>query len=447
MRAFPDDPTLNLFIQSEKEVLEEGDPYRVFQMKLLAQIPQKRDPGTYASLIELIIESGGDDIPPDQQANLLRLRCESLRQLDETAQAKLNYFGESFRPKERIALQMALSEFERRKDDPYFRDAESLNLCASWAYLLHRFQDAIDYADAAIKLGGLEYINPFRNKALALSAQGNSEKSLEVFQEALSMAERQGEQAQELVIRGAMEEQRKVPPPGLAELRPKLEYVLRTAGDAAYHEITAGKGTLESMGGHFLKRLQKVGFDWSPAYVLVLAELLVFYSPEAAYFIIQKATMDVPTQTGNQVIGHLSIAAHYLSAYASGALRRDAARLRTLQLISFLDADLIIEVYLKQVRDISLEADPPLSEVASLIKDEMARIHPRLPHFLDDQPPMSADDRQRARSVISEVFSVRFEPANDNHVKPKQAGQVNMMNSSKPPHASQKSWFKKLFGR
>jgi tetratricopeptide (TPR) repeat protein len=447
LRSLPGDPVLKMLMQTEKTIREEGELYWVFQKELLAQVPHDRDAGTFAAIIELMLISGGEEIPPDQRANFLRYRGEALRRLDRTAQDKLTFFSEAHIPKERLILQQALLEFESKIDDPYFRNAEILNLCASWSYLLHRFQDAINYADAAIEMGGPEYINPLRNKALAMSAMGNKEKAFLVFNDALEKAVGQGDQAQVQVIGGTLEEQKKAPPLGLAELCPKLEAVLSAVGSAAYSEITANKGTLESVGGSFLERLHKIGFDWTPAYVLVLAELLVYHSPEAAHFIIQKAVSDLPKHYGNHVNGNLGIAAHYLAAYASGALRRDAVRLRTIQLICTRDVDLILDAYRRQVRDISAEADPPLSEVADLIKSEMARIHPLIPNFLDDQPPISVEDRKRARSVIHEVFLVRFKQTNGIGAKAEIDDQVNMTNIQKQQPASRKSWLRKLLGR
>jgi tetratricopeptide (TPR) repeat protein len=447
LRSFPDDPVLKMLLESEKTAREEGEPYWIFQRQMLDHVPHEQDPGTFAALIELILHDGSDDIPPDQQAYLLRLRGESLRRIDQAAQDKLKFHGEAHMPKERIALQQALSEFDNKIDDPYFRNAETLDLCASWAYLLHQFQASIAYADAAIAMGGQEYINPIRNKALALSAQGKKEEAVVVFQEALEKAKRLFDKTQFQIISEAIKAQQKTPPPNLTELLPLLETVLGSAGDSAYHEITSGKGTLESVGGHFLTRLNIIGFEWSPKYILALAELLTFYSPDAAYFIIQKALSDVPEQFWNLVDGHLRIAAQYLSAYATGSLQYDAVRLRVLQLISSLDADLILDAYRRQVRDISIEADPPLSDVAGLIKSEMTRIHPLLPNFLDNQAPISTEDRQRARAVINEVFSFRFKPTHDMGFKIKAADQKSMPDIQKQQPATQKSWFRKSFGR
>lgn len=414
LRTYPNDQSVKQIIQLERESREEGKPHWIFLDKFLTPLIQEqgkaidaslvKDPGIFASRIELILHSGSNEIPPDEKAHYLRFRGELLRELDRTAENKLKFLGENFIPKDRLSLQQALSEFEKNIDDPYFRDAETLNLCAAWSFLLHCFQDSINFADEAEELGGPEYINPIQNKALAYSALGDGISSKNCFQKALEIARRHGDDARAQNILLAMEEQKKLPPPQFHELRPKFESVLGGDGDVSYHEITAAKGTLESMGGHFAKRLKLIGLDWSPKYFVVVAELLAFYSPESAHFIIAKALESFPEERGKQVVGHLTIATHFLAANANGVLRRDCVRLRTLQLISLLDADIILEVYRKQVRDISLEANRPLSEVADLIKDEMARFHPLMPNFLDNLPPMSTDDRKNAQFVINEFF-------------------------------------------
>lgn len=385
----------------------DGNLYWFYLRNLLDPELNEKRPGEYAAIIELILNDGGDNIPPEEYAKLLRIRGESLRKIDRNAENRLRFQGEQFLSDERIALATALKEFEENITDPYFRNMETLNLCSAWSMLLGFFDQSIKYADKAIELGGIEYLYPHRNKALSLWGTGKQKESLDLDQETLHKAETAGDEVQAEEIRKAIADHRKKLPENLAEFRPAIEVVLGGAGDVAYQEITAGKSTLEGISSQFQIRLNKIGRRWTVAYVPLMSEMFAFFSPEAAHFIIVDAINKLPDNTKNEILDNISMALRYLAAYGTAVVKHDSVRLIALQILGTLEANKMLKIYRQSILNLSVASlGSPLSMLSELVKKEMSRISFYLPFCIENQPVINNDELEIAHRLIHDRFTL-----------------------------------------
>lgn len=226
MRVMPNEQGILGLRGCENENRINGEPYWLYLKSILDPQLFEERPGEYASIVELILNEGKDEIPPIEYAKFVRVRGESLRKLDRKAENRMMFFGERFLPEDRLVLKKALNEFEQYITDPYFRNQETLNLCGVWSMLLGLQKNAIIYADEAIKAGGEDYIYPYRNKALALWEMGQHNESIKLDEETLIKAEQAGDHVQVDEITKVLAIHRKNPPANLTEFRPMLEVVL-----------------------------------------------------------------------------------------------------------------------------------------------------------------------------------------------------------------------------
>jgi hypothetical protein len=407
-RKFPNEPGIQGLYSLERSNHAENEPYWKFLYSTLGPEHEKKA-GECAAVLELILKVGEDEIPPNEYAKFLRYRGESLRKLDRNAENRLQFFGERFLPENRLSLQQAFTEFEQYIDDPYFRNPETLNLCGVYAMLLNKYDQALKYANEAISTGGKGYINPHRNKALILWGMGLNEESLALDEETLKKAEQAGDKVQVDEIKMVLAAHRKKEPSNITEFRPTLEVVFNGAGDAAFQEITSGKSTIEGISAPFLQRIKMIGWNWSVAYVPIMAEMFAFFSPEATYFIVEHSINDIPPIHQKGFIENIHIALRFLASYGTGVIKRDAVRLTTLIILNPLhshnsfDTKTIKSAYRQSIRNFSMAAEgPPILELSNQVIKEMSRISLSLPVWMEDQSYITPEEIENTRLLISE---------------------------------------------
>lgn len=403
LEVAPEDTALQALMTRHLACSSQGLPYWRF-LHMGAGSLGEQSYGTTAALLELALQAGGTEMTPREKANCHRVRAESLRALDRAAEDHLQALGEQSLPQDRLALQEALAELERALSDEgseAFYDPELWNLRAAWAYLMREYRLAITYVDQAVQYRPVAYALPHLNKALSLWELDQNAEALACAKEALHQAEASQNEAHQEQVKQAIEDHTKhKAPETLDELRPYLEQVLYGAGDAAEREISDERGKLEDVGTSLCQRVQIVGHAWSMDYVTVLAELLSFYSPEAAFFIVEQAAEGAPN-----LLDNILNAALFLAGYGEGVSQRDSARLLALEIISALEANAIRNMYRKGILEVSSAATDELTQLDSLLRKELLRMHPLLPPLIADQKPVDDLGRERARRNILSKFS------------------------------------------
>lgn len=402
-RIAPDERGIQELYQNNVHFKGEKEPFWKFLLSMLVPDFAENRPGDYASVIQLILKSGGDDIPPADYAHFVRVRGECLRKIDRKAEARLQFLGEHFRPEDRLALKHALDEFEQNIHDPYFRNQETLNLCGVYSMLLGLYEKALKYADQAILAGGVNYIYAHRTRALVLWEMGQKRDCITLEEAMLRKASLLGDNTQVDAIKKVLEMHNKYQPSNLAEFKPNMNLMFSGVGDAAFDEITQGKSKIGGIAAAFRTRLGMLGTGWNVGYIPVMAEMFAFFSPEASHFILDEAIKKMPAQNQYDFITNVITASIFIAVHSKGVLQRDATRWLTLRLLSPLDAKSIRIAYRQLIQNISLAAvGSSLSSLSDLVNNELSRISPHLPGWLDDQSPMSSDEEALARTFISE---------------------------------------------
>ncbi|MBK9681527.1 MAG: hypothetical protein IPO69_22175 [Saprospiraceae bacterium] len=332
--------------------------------------------GKRAALLEIILQNSVVEMTPSEKVNLHRVRAENLRALDRSAENRLAFLGEQFLPEDRLALKEALIELDKAmiEGSPAYYDPELWNLRSAWAYLMQQYEQTISFADHAIELRPIAYALPHLNKSFALWELKRKDQAMKCIQDALKQAEESKNESHLSKVKEALKNYtsyRQVTT--LEALYPNLSSTLRGAGIVAEEEIADDRGNLKNVSKDLLKRVKIVGLNWSMNYVRILAELISFYSPEAASFIVAAAAEQEPS-----LIDNILNAALYLSAYSEGVMKNDAARFLALEIITPLEARSIRQTYRLGILEVSAAATDEMAQLDTLLRKQLLRMHSQL---------------------------------------------------------------------
>jgi tetratricopeptide (TPR) repeat protein len=377
-------------------------------IKSLFPLDEKdKKPGEMAALFELILHTGSNELSTQEVAQIKKERARSLRRLDNEAESALGLKGEFFLPEDRLALHKALKEFDEAmvEGSPAFYDEEFWNFGSAWTYLMRQYEKAIYYADKAIEIRPHQYALPHLNKGLALWDLGRQREAQACLDEALKQARESNDASQlsqvELSIKRLRLRMERKEFKTLEDFLPDMENIWKGAGAAAEEEIhDEGMKKLEFLSRSLLQRVAMVGPSWNKAYVSIMSELLSFYSPEAAIFIIDRASAK-----DGRIINNIFIAALYLAGYSKGVMQRDASRLSALNIIG-LDLKAIRRTFRSAILEVAAAASDELSEIDKLLKKELSRMDPLLSTLIADQEPVDEAGIARARrDILSKFYS------------------------------------------
>ncbi|TSA40845.1 MAG: hypothetical protein D4R58_02200 [Betaproteobacteria bacterium] len=398
LEILPGDAGLKGMKAALAEAKHAGADYHATLVNFVAAAPpneRESRPGAAASGLEVAL-TGRQAFRAEEEVDVRKHRAQFLRQLDRRAAETREMLRENFPPEQRLALQGALEEMEQALalEDS---DAELWNFHAAWCSLLRRDDEAIRSADKAIALRPHGYAKPWINKANALLHLERFDEVRQCGKEAARQAEAAGldadlRQAQELAsIRRTGHE---VPDEGA--FTRWMEDFLKAAALTSKKEVSqkgwSGKYT-ELLNG-FLKRTRPFGVDWHPAYLRILAEMLIYFSPETCRITLVEARGQNEAGYENALNALL-----YLIVHSSGAMQRDATRLLCLMFLGTGTVNGARNMYRQAVME-TAAASSEFQELPAIVREELGRINLWLPKLTADQEPVDEAGVGHARRTV-----------------------------------------------
>ncbi len=350
--------------------------------------------GGCASLIEIFLSCAPLRADEERAFRIQRALC--LRALDFQASRTREMLAEDFPPEERIALQRALPEMERACEiDPH--DAELWNFRAAWCTLLRRDEEAIAHADKAITLRPHRYAKPWLNKANACWRLGRTEEARRHGKTALEQATAAGDErdcslARSIDLRS-----------GNASDLPADDAIAEWQAQfnkgwllTAKKEVSkkGGSGGFEQIAGGFLKRIGLVGSEWHPDIIKIVAEMLIYFSPETSL-----AALNEAREQNRRAYENALNSALYLAATQKGVLGRDAVRMIALGILATDSPASSKALYRACVIQTSA-ASKAFSSLPEIMGRAISAINPSVARWIKHQPPADQDDIERARTSI-----------------------------------------------
>jgi tetratricopeptide (TPR) repeat protein len=356
---------------------------------------QANKPGDVASALDVAL-TGSNAFRAEEEVGVRKHRAHFLRQLDRRAAETREMLRENFPPEERLALQGALEEMERALalEDS---DAELWNFHAAWCSMLRRDEEAIKSADKAIALRPHGYAKPWINKANALLHLDRFEEVRQCGREAARQAQAAGldadlRQAQELasITRTGHE----VPEPGA--FARWIEDFLKAAALTSKKEVSqkGWSGRYTELVNGFLRRTRPFGADWHPAYLRIVAEMLIYFGPETC-----RTTLVEARGQNEAGYDHALNALLYLTGHSSGALQRDATHLLCLMFLGTGTVDSARKMYRQAVLE-TAAGSAEFRRLPEIVRIELAKINPWLPEMIADQTPVNEAEIKHAHRTV-----------------------------------------------
>ena len=197
--------------------------------------------------------------------------------------------------------------------------------------------------------------------------------------------------------------------PSLSDLRPVFERIINSAVRLAEDELNERRQTDFATLG-FFNRCRKIQGSAGGRFVPIVAEILSDFSPERAFQIlsnipkIPSQLLTVPLTLAQETYDNCLHAVLYVAAHSEGVRQRDAARLLCLIMFGALKAALIRKAYRQAILAPSAAANDAMSHLDAIMREELGRIHPDLPHLIADQEPISGQEQEKARKLILSRF-------------------------------------------
>lgn len=380
------------------EAKHAGADYHATLVNFVAATPPEdkaNRPGTAASGLEAAL-TGSQTFRAEEEVDVRKHRAQLLRQLDRRAAETHEMLLENFPPEERLALKCAVEEMERALalEDS---DAELWNFHAAWCSLLRRDDEAIRSADKAIALRPHGYAKPWINKANVLLHLERFDEVRKCGQEAARQAEAAGldadlRQAQEL----ASIRKTRHPVPDEDALTRWMEDFLKAAALTSKKEVSqkGWSGDYTELVNGFLKRTRPFGADWHPAYLRIVAEMLIYFSPETCRISLVEA------RTQNEVAyENVLNALLYLTVHSSVALQRDAVRMLCLMLLGTGTVGGARTMYRQAVLE-TAAASVDFGSLPEIVRKELARINTWLPELVANQEPVNEAEIAHAHRTV-----------------------------------------------
>lgn len=386
-------------LQDNLAGLNEGRPY----WDLIMASPHDREPGMKAATVEIGLSAA--HFKPDEEVQWRRQRAAWLRELDNKAARPRETAVEDLPPEERLALAEAIVEIDKALeiDD----DAELWNLRSAWCYLMKRLDEAVEGADRALALRPTGYLRPYQNKGLALVGLDRLDEARKCLRTALDLAEKAGGQ-QELdipFVRQLIAQTEDSKPFTLPLARPVLAQVVKAALVSGNQYLGSVGTTGDQLAGALLGNFR--GSGAVPGRVLTfvpaMARALVDITAEACFVVLARVQARDSGAYENAMK-----AVVFISACAEPVMQRDAQRLLALAILTPALQDggesQVLEMYRRSVLEVCAAADGPLERLDALMRAELARIMPRLPEVIADQPPVdSAGVARGERNFTSQM--------------------------------------------
>ncbi|RJP54063.1 MAG: hypothetical protein C4583_03475 [Anaerolineaceae bacterium] len=398
LEILPKDRGMNSMRSAVAEAKSAEADYHATIVNFVAATPPEEKanrPGSAASGLEAAL-TGRRALRAEEEVDVRKHRAQFLRQLDRRAAETREMLLENFPPEERLALQCAVEEMERTLvlEDS---DAELWNFHAAWCMLLRRNDEAMQSADKAIALRPHGYVKPWINKAIVLLHLERFDDVRQCGQEAARQAEAAGldadlRQAQQLAsIKRTGHEA-----PDEGTFSRWMEDFLKAGMLTSKKEISqkGWSGEYTELVNGFLNRTRLFGADWHPKYLRIVAEMLIYFSPETCRITLVEARAQNEIGYDNALNALL-----YLIVSSSGALQRDATRMLCLM---FLGTGSISGAR-KMYRQAILETAAGSAEFRSLpeiVRKELTRINSWLPKLIADQEPVNEAEIAHARRTV-----------------------------------------------
>jgi hypothetical protein len=309
--------------------------------------------------------------------------------------------GEQYLPEDRIALAEAVAENERAlAADPH--DARLWNFRSVWLQCLGRHEEALAAADRALELRPFGYPRPWMNKAFTYFEMKRDGEALEWAQRALKIAKEAGPEFADDVDHATR----------LIALLPRRPAALTNLGPVMLAAATAAEGTCQLLWHGkdkraFLTRgirvrMQTIGSPQAISYVPMMEQFLSDFNPEVAF-----VTFRALSPQDLKKFENCMSAAMFLAASESGVIQRDAARFVLLVLFSWAakSPEFVRNGYRSTILRVCKYAGPPLSNLDAILRTEMLKFHPELPHLICDQEPLTNEERSQGQGIVAAHYT------------------------------------------
>jgi tetratricopeptide (TPR) repeat protein len=396
----PKDHSSRREAQALLESLDAVDQFDHLLMIYAERAAAEREFGGAAAMTEVAL--GIEEREVADEISVRRSRAFWLRGLDQTQEHQHTTRGEQFPPEDRIALSGALAEIEKAiaLDKS---DSELWNFASLWLQLLGRSAEAINAADAAIKLRPHGYPRPWINRAGALWASHRDAEALASARRAHEEAERSDRQYADAIDAA----DRTIQAYSSPRQHPVIEDFARVMAGAiafahtACSEQAKGPAYVAGIASGVLARIAKTPSRRAISFVPMMAQLLSDFAPEVALEVLFEASSRSP-----EAYVLCLNAAMYLTADCDGVQQRDAARFIILNLFSRAahSPTLVRQTYREAVYEVAVAAEPPLSDLEQKLKAELERFDPVLAGLITEQPMVTPSELERGRTTVMRHF-------------------------------------------
>jgi tetratricopeptide (TPR) repeat protein len=391
------DPELTLLRQHRQD-LRNGEYHDVLWILALGGA-EHGDFGTAAAMAEISLGVCAGD--PQTEATRRGARAEWLRTLDRVEQQQLATLGEQYPPEDRIALAEAVAENERALAvDPH--DARLWNFRSAWLQWLGRHEEGLAAADRAIKLRPSGYSRPWMNKASCYFELKRDVDAHECARRALEIAKGAGpEYADDVEHANRLIAKLPQRPATLADVRPVM-LAAAAAAEQTCRLLWQGKDKRAFLTRGVRIRMQAIGSPQAISYVPMMEQFLSDFSPEIAFVTFRELSpQDI------KKFEQCMSAAMFLAASESGVIQRDAIRFLLLVLFSWAlkSPESVRDGYRLTILRVCQAAGPPLSNLDAILRTEMLRFHPELPHLICNQEPLTDEELSHGQRIVAAHYT------------------------------------------
>jgi tetratricopeptide (TPR) repeat protein len=387
-----------LVLRQCREGLRAGEYSDVMWLHALGAAEHK-DFGTAGAIAEVSLGTGVRD--PQMDASRRGMRAEWLRRLDLMEQQQRATMGEQYPPEDRLALDEAVAENERAlAADPH--DARLWNFRAAWLQSLGKHEEALAAADKALELRPVGYSRPWMNRASIYFDLKRDDEALDCARRARDIATAAGpEFADDVAAATRLMGMLPRRPATLADVG-RVMLKAAAAAEETCRLLWRGKDKRAFLARGVRIRMQTVGSPQAISYVPIVEQFLSDFTPEVAFVTFR----ELSPQNLKKFEQCMS-AAMFLAASESGVIQRDAARFVLLVLFSWAlkSPEFVRDGYRLTILRVCQAAGPPLSNLDTILRAEMLRFHPELPHLICDQEPLTDEERSQGQRILEAHYT------------------------------------------
>ena len=148
-------------------------------------------------------------------------------------------------------------------------------------------------------------------------------------------------------------------------------------------------------------RVMTLGKSWSKFYIKIMAELLVFFTPETVLIAVNRLGAKYP-----EACSHCLNAALYIAVSADGVMRRDACRFLIYNILGVKEPERIRKIYRMAILGPTAVGSDGFENLELYILEEMERLNPYLIHLIAKQQPLSQQELEWARNITMARFTL-----------------------------------------